>query len=118
MKMDDLISYCREKKGGTDDFPFDESTLVFRVGGKIFALTSLDDEEPRVNLKCDPELAELLREEYRSVIPGYHMSKKHWNTVYLEGDVPDERLNWMIDNSYDLVFRSLKKTDRERISSL
>ena len=117
MKMDDLILYCRNKKGETDDFPFDESTLVFRVGGKIFALTSLDDEEPRVNLKCDPELAELLREEYRSVIPGYHMHKKHWNTVYLEGDVPDDRMNWMIDNSYDLVFKSLKKADRERISS-
>jgi predicted DNA-binding protein (MmcQ/YjbR family) len=118
MNVDDLISYCRDKKGETDDFPFDESTLVFRVGGKIFALTSIDDEESRVNLKCDPELAVILRDEFSSVIPGYHMNKKHWNTVYLSGDVSQEKLKWMIDNSYDLVFASLKKSERERIQSL
>ena len=116
MDLNGLISYCRSKKGETDDLPFDESTLVFRVGGKIFALTSLDSSESRVNLKCDPDLAEALREEYVSVIPGYHMNKRHWNTVMLNGDVPDNNLKKMIDHSYELVFRSLKRSERERIN--
>lgn len=118
MDLDGLIEYCRSKGGETDDLPFDESTLVFRVGGKMFALTSLDEMEPRVNLKCDPDLAEALREEYDSVIPGYHMNKRHWNTVRLNGDVGDDKLKKMIDHSYDLVFRSLTKTVREGISEI
>jgi predicted DNA-binding protein (MmcQ/YjbR family) len=99
----------------TMDFPFDDNTLVFRVGGKMFLLTNINDPKLRINLKCDPLIAESLRQEHTSVIPGYHMNKRHWNTVFIDGSIPKEKLLWMIDMSYDLVFKSLKKADRELI---
>lgn len=113
--MNDLLGACRSKVGSTEDFPFDETTLVFRIGGKIFALTDLGEKIPRVNLKCDPFLAEALREEYRSILPGYHMNKRHWNTVILDGSIPDEKVLGMIDHSYDLVFSSLGKEVRKEL---
>ncbi len=115
MDMDGLLEACRSKKGSTEDFPFDESTLVFRIGGKIFALTDLGGKVPRVNLKCDPFIAEALREEYGSVIPGYHMNKRHWNTVILDGSIPDERVLGMIDHSFDLVCSSIGKQARKEL---
>ncbi len=115
MLLDELVTYCKNLKGVTDDFPFDETTLTLRVGGKIFALTDIQGEPLRVNLKCDPDLAEALREEHGSVLPGYHMNKVHWNTVILDGSIPKDKILWMIDHSYDLVFRSLKRSDRDRI---
>lgn len=118
MLLDELVSYCRNKRSVTDDFPFDDTTLTLRVGGKIFALTDIRGEPLRLNLKCDPGLAEALREEHESILPGYHMNKIHWNTVILDGSLPNEKILWMIDHSYDLVFRSLKRSERYRIRGM
>ncbi len=118
MNIEELRTYCLSKKAVTEDFPFGETTLVFRILGKLFALTSLDTEEPSVNLKCEPELAILLRDKYEAVIPGYHMNKKHWNTVYLESDLKDSKLKELIDHSYDLVIGKLTKREREQYNRL
>jgi len=110
------IEYFREytlkKPYVTEGFPFDDVTLVFKVKMKIFMLVSLDTEPASINLKCDPELALDLRERYESVTPGYHMNKKHWNTVIVDGKVPSKEILKMIDDSYDLVFNSLPKKYR------
>jgi predicted DNA-binding protein (MmcQ/YjbR family) len=102
MNIESLREYCISKKDVTESFPFGEDTLVFKVAGKIFALANLDGELS-VNLKCDPSLAIELRERYSSVIPGYHMNKKHWNTVLLDGTIPDNEVFRWIDHSYDQV---------------
>jgi predicted DNA-binding protein (MmcQ/YjbR family) len=104
--------YCLEKKAVTESFPFDESTLVFKVAGKMFALTSLDNPEFSVNLKCNPEWSLELRERYPSIIPGFHMNKKHWNTVIVDGSFGMDLFNELIDHSYDLVVKSLTKKTR------
>src|SRR5690606_20108293 len=99
-------------------FPFDEDTLVFKVGGKMFVLTSLTGWEkgnPAANLKCDPERALELRAEYDGINPGYHMSKVHWNTVSINADVPDKLVKELVDHSYELIFNSLPKKVREEI---
>lgn len=114
MNIEELREYCISKKGVTEGFPFDEVTLVLKVGGKIFALTNLDGE-PSVNLKCDPELAVELRERYTSVTPGYHMNKQHWNTVMLDGTIPDPLIKAWIDLSYKLVLESLPKVKQREI---
>ena len=97
-----LRDHCLSKPGVTESFPFGEDTLVFKVKGKIFALANLEGD-PTVNLKCDPSKALELRERYASVIPGYHMNKKHWNTVLLDGTIPDREVFSWIDHSYNLV---------------
>ena len=97
-----LREYCLDKKNVTESFPFDEDTLVFKVNGKIFALVSLEGDLS-INLKCDPELALELREKYSSVIPGYHMNKKHWNTVLVDGSIPESEIYSWIDHSFKLV---------------
>ena len=102
MNIELLHDYCISKPNVTEGFPFGEDTLVFKVRGRIFALANLDSE-PSVNLKCDPALAIELREKYDSVSPGYHMNKKHWNTVLLDGSIPEAELFTWIDHSYDLV---------------
>ena len=102
MNIELLHNYCISKPNVTEGFPFGEDTLVFKVGGRIFALANLDGE-PSANLKCDPALAIELREKYSSVSPGYHMNKKHWNTILLDGSIPDTELLKWIDHSYDLV---------------
>ena len=117
MDLKTVIDHCRKKKGVTEDFPFDEETLCIRVGNKIFLLTIIHGDPLDINLKCDPLLAIDLRDEFGSIRPGYHMNKVHWNTVTLDGSVPKERILWMIDHSYDLVFNKLKKADRDRISN-
>lgn len=109
-------SYCLAKKGVTEEFPFDSETLVFKVMGKMFALTSLDHEVFRINLKCDPEQAELLREQYPAVTPGYHMSKRHWNSVVVDGSIPVRSLFQMIDHSYELVVAGLPAKLRRELS--
>lgn len=109
-------SYCISKKGVTEEFPFDADTLVFKVMGKMFAITSLDQTEFSINLKCDPEKAELLREQYPAVTPGYHMSKKHWNTVMVDGTIPLKTLLIMIDESYDLVVAGLPAKVRKALA--
>lgn len=104
-------------KGVTEDFPFDETTLVLRVGGKIFALINLE-RNASVNLKCDPERALDLREHYEAILPGYHMNKKHWNTILLEGNLPDSLVKEMIDHSYALVLASLPGKVRAEIEAM
>ena len=102
MSIESLREDCITKKDVNESVPFGEDTLVFKVAGKIFALANLDGE-PSINLKCDPPLAIELRERYSSVIPGYHMNKKHWNTVLLDGTIPDNEVFRWIHHSYDLV---------------
>lgn len=121
MNLETFYEYCLSKKGVTEHFPFDEDTLVFKVGGKIFALSSLSNWEkgnPHVNLKCDPERAQELRAEYDAIQPGFHMSKVHWNTIGVNKDVPDSLLKELIDHSYELVFKSLTKKIQSEIIEL
>jgi len=118
MTIQDFYDFCLSKKGVTEHFPFDEDTLVFKVGGKMFALSSLsqwEKNEPSVNLKCDPERALELRAEYDAINPGYHMSKVHWNTIDVNGDVPQKLLLELISHSYGLVFNSLTKKAQAEI---
>ncbi|MEO8440747.1 MAG: MmcQ/YjbR family DNA-binding protein [Spartobacteria bacterium] len=110
MNLEELREYCLAKPNVSEGTPFGEDTLVFKVRGKIFALASLDDMPPRVNLKCDPERALDLRDRYEDVQPGYHMNKKHWNTVVLSGAVPASEVRALIDHSYELVVASLPKS--------
>jgi len=120
MNIQSFYDYCLAKKGVTEHFPFDEDTLVFKVGGKMFALSSLKEWEngnPSINLKCDPERALELRAEYDAVNAGYHMSKVHWNTVAVNGDVPLLLLKELIDHSYELVFKSLTKKLQSEIAN-
>jgi len=115
MNIEEFRDYCLNKKGVEETFPFGEQTLVFKVMGKMFALTGLENEIFKVNLKCNPERAIELREEYEDIQPGWHMSKKHWNTVTNNSDVPDQLLQEMIDQSYDLVVKSLTKKLRDEL---
>lgn len=118
MDIESLRDYCLTKKGATEHFPFDEYTLVFKVGGKMFALTSLnkwEEGDHSVNLKCNPDKALLLREQYEGIVSGYHMNKKHWNTVYTNKDVPKILIKELIDHSYNLVLDSLPKKVKETI---
>ena len=112
MNLETYYEYCISKKGVTEHFPFDKDTLVFKVGGKMFALSSLiqwEKGEASVNLKCDPERALELRAEYEDIIPGWHMSKTHWNTIYINKNLADKLILELIDHSYELVFKSLTK---------
>jgi predicted DNA-binding protein (MmcQ/YjbR family) len=118
MNIEEFHAYCLAKKGVEETFPFDEVTLVFKVMGKMFALTGLDNETFEVNLKCDPEYANELREEYGDIRTGWHMSKKHWNTVKFEGELDDKFLCELVDHSYDLVVKGLKKADRDMLNNL
>ena len=116
MTLKSIRKYCNLKNGVEEDFPFDFTTLVFKVGGKMFALTDITPGVVSINLKCEPALAELLRSRYPQVAPGYHMNKKHWNTVLVDGAIPDREIKMMIDHSYELVLKGLTKALREKIS--
>src|SRR5689334_20241812 len=115
MNLELFREHCLSKPGATEDMPFGEDVLVFRVGGKMFALASLDEVPATANLKCDPDLALELRDRYEQVRPGYHMNKKHWNTVEIDSGIPDDELRKMIDHSYELVMRTLPKVKREQL---
>lgn len=115
IKLDDLRKYCISKKGAVEDFPFDFSTLTFKVCDKIFALTDINSEKLRVNLKCAPEQSLHLRTLYTQITPGYHMNKKHWNTVLIDGVIPDQEIYLMIDQSYELIVAGLKKSLRDTL---
>ena len=108
MDIETIREYCLSKKGVTESFPFDEVTLVFKVLEKMFLLTNLEGDFT-INLKCDPEKAIEYREIYTSVLPGYHMNKKHWNTILIDGTLPDSLIFSFIDHSYDQVVKSLPK---------
>jgi len=114
MNIEQIREYCIKKKGVTEEFPFDEETLVFKVVGKIFLLASLESIPLQINLKCDPEKAIELREEFESVQPGYHMNKKHWNTMIIDGTIPAKKILEWIDDSYNLVVSGLKKSDLKK----
>ncbi|HEX4876264.1 MAG TPA: MmcQ/YjbR family DNA-binding protein [Chitinophagaceae bacterium] len=107
MNIENLREYCLSKPGAEETLPFGPDTLVYKVGGKAFLLTVLDNEDLRFNVKCDPDKAIELREEYGCVLPGYHMNKKHWNTIVVDGSVSVKQLKEWIDLSYDLVAASL-----------
>ncbi len=112
MHIEDFREYCLSKKSSSEDTPFGPDMLVFRVSGKIFALTSLDQPQFRANLKCEPDYAIELREKYDFIIPGFHMNKRHWNTVFFE-NVNLEFAKSLIDHSYDRVILGLSKKERE-----
>ena len=116
MDIEKFREYCLAKRAVTEGMPFGETVLVFKVGGKMFALAALDEVPARANLKCDPDLALELRDRYEQVQPGYHMNKKHWNTVEIEGGILDAELRKMIDHSYELVVKSLPEKVRENLS--
>ncbi|TRX72400.1 MmcQ/YjbR family DNA-binding protein [Carboxylicivirga sp. M1479] len=112
MNIEEYREYCIAKPAVTETFPFDEVTLVFKVANKMFALTGLD-KDFSINLKCDPERAIELREEFPAIQPGWHMNKKHWNTVHIDGSLKDDFIKELIDHSYELIVKSLSKKIRE-----
>jgi predicted DNA-binding protein (MmcQ/YjbR family) len=114
MDITSFRNYCISKAGTSEDTPFDENTLCFRVGVKIFAIIDIDNFES-VNLKCDPERAVELRELHPGITPGYHMNKKHWNTVLFDGSVSDKLILELVDHSYELIFSSLPKKLQQEI---
>ena len=116
MNIETFRTYCLAKPGTTEELPFGPDTLVFKVMGKMFAATGLDSDVLTVNLKCDPARALRLREQYPQVQPGYHMNKKHWNTVHFEDGLDEALLLEFIDHSYALVVRGLPKRDREALA--
>ena len=113
MNIEQLRDYCLSKKGVEESFPFDSQTLVFKVQGKVFLLTDIDEFPVSFNVKCDPEKAIALREEFPCVSPGFHMNKKHWNTVIIDDSLSRKQLLELIDNSYELVFLGLPKIIRK-----
>ncbi|MCT4581778.1 MAG: MmcQ/YjbR family DNA-binding protein [Flavobacteriales bacterium] len=117
MNIEEFRSYCLSLKGTSEALPFDHKTLVFKVMGKMFALTNLETFES-INIKCDPEYAIELRETYEAVNPGYHMSKKHWNTITLDYSIDDNLLYEWIKDSYDLVVAKLTKKQKEALANI
>jgi predicted DNA-binding protein (MmcQ/YjbR family) len=113
MDLESFREYCLSKPGATEDTPFGEDVLVFKVGGKMFALAPLNGVPATANLKCDPDLALELRDRYEQVRGGYHMNKKHWNTVEIESAIPEMELRKMIDHSYELVVEGLPNAKRK-----
>ncbi|MBK8347951.1 MAG: MmcQ/YjbR family DNA-binding protein [Saprospiraceae bacterium] len=118
MDIQEFTEYCLAKKGVTESFPFGGDTLVFKVVGKMFALTGLDEIPSKANLKCDPEWGVTLREEYEDITPGYHMNKVHWNTILLEGQLENAFIKKLIDHSYQLVVNSLTKRDKAMLDEM
>lgn len=117
MNIEQLQSYCLQKKAVSESFPFDSETLVFKVGNKAFLLVGLNDPT-HFNVKCDPEEAIQQRENHPEVQPGYHMNKKHWNTVRMDGDLPESFLRKVIDDSYRLVLEGMSKKERAAIETI
>ncbi|HEY4758311.1 MAG TPA: MmcQ/YjbR family DNA-binding protein [Chthoniobacterales bacterium] len=115
MDIVEFREYCLTKPSATEGTPFGETVLVFKVAGKMFALVSLDEVPATANLKCDPDVALELRDRYEQVRPGYHMNKKHWNTVEIESGIPETELRKMIDQSYDLIVQNLPRASRSKI---
>jgi len=118
MNVEEIRTYCLEKKGVTESTPFDDVTLVFKVMNKMFALIPLDELQLSVALKCDPEKAIALRERHPAVQPGYHLNKKHWNTVIVDGSIEPEKIRSWIDHSYDLVVAGLTKRQKALLDTL
>lgn len=115
IELEDIRQYALNKPGTSEGFPFDEDTLVFKVLGKLFLLTNLEAFPSTLNLKCEPERALELRERYDAIKPGYHMNKKHWNTITLDGTIPDELILELVDHSYTLVVKGLTRAQRQQL---
>ena len=115
MNIEQFRDYCLSKKHVTECFPFDEVTLVFKVGPKMFSLSGLEHHPSTVNLKCDPEKSIELRADYPDIIAGFHMNKKHWNTVSITGNIPNDILKDLIDHSYDLVVQGMTKKQQKEL---
>jgi len=118
MHLDGLREYCLLKKGMEECLPFGDDTLVFKVMGKMFLLSGIDAQPVQFNVKCNPEKAIELRENYSCVLPGYHMNKQHWNTIICDGSVPDKLIKEWIDDSYNLVVDSLTKKLKTELENL
>jgi len=117
LNVEEYREYCISKPGVTEGFPFDQSTLVFKVMNKMFALADIDTFD-FINLKCDPERAIQFREEYNGIEPGWHMNKQQWNSVFVNSDVPDPLLRELIDHSYELIVAKLTKKDQTALKEL
>ncbi len=117
MNIEELREYCLKKKGVTESTPFDDVTLIFKVMNKMFALIPMDAEQLSISIKCNPEKAILLREEYPLVVPAWHFNKKHWNTVYIDGTIEVGKIKEWIDHSYDMVAAGLTKKLREELAN-
>jgi len=117
MTSDELHRCCLDRPGTVEDFPFGEQVSVFKVAGKMFALSDLDGLPLEVSVKCDPDLAEAQRSQHAAIRPGYHLNKRHWNTVTLDGSMPDDDIEDMIQDSYDLVVAKLARAQRESLGS-
>jgi predicted DNA-binding protein (MmcQ/YjbR family) len=115
MDLEAIRKYCLEKKNSKESFPFGDTTLVFKVSGKIFLLIALDNLPLQFNVKCDPDLAVELRESYSSVIPAFHMNKTHWNSVIVNGQLTGKQIREMIDASYALVVKTLPLKERKKL---
>ncbi|MBY4676004.1 MmcQ/YjbR family DNA-binding protein [Marinobacterium arenosum] len=118
MELQQLREYLAQRPGVSSDYPFGAEVQVFRVKGKMFALVWVDERSLRVNLKCDPAEAQMLRDVFEAVLPGYHMNKRHWNTVLLDGSLPNGEVERMIDNSYALVVKGLRTAERQALQLL
>ena len=116
MKPAQLRRWCLEQPGASEEFPFDFEHSVFKVAGKMFALVSLGDSPGSVSLKCDPDLAASLRGRYAAITAGYHLNKRHWNTITLDGSVPDDEVADLIDHSWELVTAHLPRAERAKLS--
>lgn len=115
MNRTQLRDYCLSKTAAVEEFPFGDEVAVFKVMNKIFALIPVESDPPRISLKCDPMLAVMLRETYPTVTPGYHLNKQHWNSIEVDGSIPDDEIYEMIDHSYQQVVKGLPKKDRESL---
>src|SRR3954462_8478241 len=113
MTSDELRRCCLDKPGAIEDFPFGDQVSVFKVFGKMFALSDLDGRPLEVSLKCDPDLAEALRAQHSAIRAGYHLNKRHWNTITIAGSIHDNEIEDMIQDSYDLVAAKLPRAQRE-----
>ncbi len=116
MELEKLRKLLIDKKSVTEETPFGPQALVYKVMGKMFALIAWEEDPISISLKCDPDLALALRAQYPAVIPGYHMNKRHWNTVTLDGSIPEKEILAMIEESYALVVNGLKKAEREKLA--
>jgi predicted DNA-binding protein (MmcQ/YjbR family) len=115
LSLEAFKNYCLNKKGVTECFPFDDETLVFKVSSKMFALININKLILQVNLKCEPFMSEDLRRDFRAINPGYHMNKKHWNTITFDGSISDDKIFFLVDLSYELVYSGLKKSEKEEL---
>jgi len=118
MNLKTLQEILLKKKGTTEEIPFGPEVLVYKVMGKMFALIAWEEDPLRLNLKCDPDLALALRDKYPAITAGYHMNKRHWNSIILDGSLPENEILAMIDDSYDLVVKKLKKAEKEKLARL